>query len=216
MKKLLSVLAFAGIFGSALFGCVEDNPYVLLGGVTLAGQCSPTSTDQEYLAGITCDPSDGGAGYLSAQILNYITGASPWSGSGGGSGTTFQATPVNPGLIFLDTIIMSCKSVNGKSDACKGSDDIEVSANVPIQGSGSGYCHTFAFDIAKLASWGSGTVNVSVYAKYHDSSYIKGETSRTLFVINLNSDGNEFPCSVGLMPAQDDSGNGGDEPEPED
>ena len=203
MKKTLSALAIALLMGIAP-GCVEDSQNVLLDAVMQDGACSSSGSDQQSFAGITCDPSSGGAGYLAVHVVNNITGATPWSGSGGGSGTTFQTTPPNQGLIFLDKIIMSCKSVGGEKDACKGKDKIEVEVNTPISGSGGGACQSFTFDIAKISAWGTGTVNADVYAKYHDSSHIKGETSHTQIVFNLKS--GEGSCELLMLP-----GGGGDE-----
>lgn len=177
MKKILSFLAVAGIACSTLVGCVDDNQYVVARGFVL-GDCDSTGDDNAYVGTITCDPGSGGVLHgMQLQIINYITGESPWSASGGGSGTTFEPEIINPGVIFIDTITLKCKSIDGDSSACDGIDPIESQMNLAISGNSGGACVGIPIDISEIAGWGGSSIVVDGYASYHDSSLIKGDTS---------------------------------------
>lgn len=202
MKKLYAMLMLAGLACSALQGCVDDNQYVVLRGITADGACDATSDDQTYVTNASCN-NDGGTAHVSAQVMNYITGETPWSGSGSGSGTTFETTIPNPGMIFVDKIILSCTSVDGESDACDGAENIEISSNVPISGSTGGACIPLAIDLSKLGEWtSSGALVVDIYAKYHDSSLIKGETSHSQ--VTFSFDASAKSCSQTLAASSED------------
>lgn len=193
MKKILSFLAAAGVVCAALSGCVDDNQYVVAKGLVVGGDCNPTSEDQSYFAGTTCNPSGGGVVYGYLHIMNYVTGKLPWSSAGGGSGTTFEAEVVNPGVIFIDKIMIECRAIDGDHSGCNGVDPIEISRNAPVNGSGGGYCAVVPFDFGTIASWGGNEITVEVYAKYHDSSLIKGETSHVVSTFTFA--GNAGPCN---------------------
>lgn len=192
MKKILSFLASAGFVCAALSGCVDDNQYVVARGLVV-GDCNATSEDQTYFAGATCNPSGGGSVVAYLQVMNYITGEVPWSSSGGGSGTTFETTIINPGLVYIDKIIIKCKAIDGDSSGCDGTEPIEISTNVPVNGSGGGTCAPVPIDFGTIAGWGGNSVTIDAYAKYHDSSLIKGETSHVAATIMF--DGSAGSCN---------------------
>lgn len=184
MKKILSLLALAGL---ALTGCVDDNPSVILNGLT-KGECSPSGSDQEMWAAEVCDPSVSPIALVSFHLNNYITGEPPWSSSGGGSGTTFEPEIVNPGQIFLDAVVIKCDSVDGSAANCAGIEPITVSQGAPVAG-GAGVCGDFYLDIATIASWGTNVV-IDISVKYHDASLIKGQSSHyKLPILFLQSNG---------------------------
>ncbi|GEM_PF-5115320 len=195
MKKILSFIAGFLIVSGAFSGCVEDNQYIVLRGIT-SKSCEPTGSNQTY--GGTCGMSstrkmkDGSIQYvdnrLYAHITNDTTGNSPWSSSGSSSsGSTFEGTIPNAGLIYADEIIIRCESINGDKDACKGKDPIKQKINSPVEANG-GAC--LGFDASEAEAWGD-HVEISVQVSYHDPSYIKGKTGKAEITFSSSLSYNE-------------------------
>ena len=175
MKKIISLMAGFVIASCALSGCVDDPPNVVLKSIATTGSCSATSDNGSTLAG--CNPKFDDNNImigLSAQVMNYIPGSTPWSSSGGSSGgSTFETTIVNPGLIYIDKIKYECVSVGGSKDGCKGWDSVSEKTNIPVSGSGGGACIPLATGILQFLKNGSGDdLQISIQVFYHDSSLI--------------------------------------------
>ena len=186
MKKLLSVLAVAGIAASALTGCVDDNQYVVAMGVTFANSCDQSSTDQTYLLGIECDPSTVSES-AALHIINHITGKVGWTSDSSSNGTTYEPQIPNAGNIFIESIVIKCDRVDGETSGCDGTDPIVIDLNMAVGGSGSGACIGFIPDMKIISSWGSDVV-IDIYAKYHDASLIQGKSSHTKLNMKFTKD----------------------------
>ena len=190
MKKLIISLFSLGMAGMLLSGCVNDNQYVVLKGLVPGplSECDATSESQTYQYAVgPCIWSADASMLLSAQVMNFITGEVPWSSAGSGSGTTFEGEIVNPGIVYLDNIMIECKSVDGEPDGCDGVDPVTISANFPIKGGGGGICLNFDLNqIMDFSQWDGQVVVLEIYGNYHDPSRVSGTTSHVDFTAYLN------------------------------
>jgi hypothetical protein len=188
MKKILSVLAFAGL---ALTGCVENNSSVIINGIVAEEECSPSGGDQKMFAFDICDPGAYPVVSVPLHLNNYLTGESPWSSSGSGSGTTFEPDIINPAMVFIESYTIKCDRADGDTAACEGTEPIVFYKGTAFQGNGSGLCSSIMLDVATVASWGTNVI-IDISAQYTDGGLIKGETNHLKF--NLTFQSNNRPC----------------------
>ena len=190
MKKLIISLFSLGMAGMLLSGCVNDNQYVVLKGLVPGplSECDATSESQTYQYAVgPCFYSSEATMPLSAQVMNFITGEVPWSSAGSGSGTTFESEIVNPGIVYLDNIVINCKSVDDDPDGCGEDKPVTISANFPIKGGGGGICMNFDLNqLLDFSQWDGQVVILEIYGNYHDSSHVSGSTSHLDFTVYLN------------------------------
>lgn len=188
MKKILSILGLAGL---ALTGCVDDNPSVILNGIVFEEECSPSGGDQKIFAGDVCDPGAYPIVNINLHLNNYITGESPWSSSGSGSGTTFEPDISNPGMVFIKSYTIKCDRVDGDPAGCEGTKPITVYKSNAFSGNGSGLCDAIYLDVETIASWGTNVV-IDISAQYDDGGLIDGESSHIKLPLIFQSNGR--PC----------------------
>lgn len=206
MNKIFKFLsAVALIAGSSLVlqSCVEDNSYVIVNGlVPLADDgsmaCDATSDDQDYESVVydtssVQDTDDNGNkkdtdtdnvvfGHL--NVRNYISADSGWSSSSGSSsGSTFEPEPPNRGMVYIDKIVVKCRSIDGDKKACKDKESLEFPTNTPIA-SGGGACISFDLDKSKYKGWNSQSeIVLDISVKYHDTGILSGTSSSSAITI---------------------------------
>ena len=188
MKKILSILGLAGL---ALTGCIENNSSVILNGIVAEEECSPSGGDQKMFAGNACDPGVLPIVTINLHLNNYITGESPWSSSGSGSGTTFEPDISNPGMVFIKSFTIKCDRVDGDPAGCEGTEPITVYKSHAFSGNGSGYCSAIWLDVGTIASWGTNVV-IDISAQYDDGGLIDGESSHIKLPLIFQDNGQ--PC----------------------
>ncbi len=205
MKKALLALVALATLCPALSGCVDENPNVVIVGITLPktediGEDSECEVNNpKNLASEI--PICNNARQFTGTILfkNLISGTVPWTSSGGGSGTTYQSEQANPGVIWLDRIYLKCVSVVEECSSgddscykeyeisCSGEEALEIPISMALPGNESGLCWPFSYSAQPILNWISdytdaddAYVMLDIYAHYHDSGKMSGNTSHTL------------------------------------
>lgn len=213
MKKLLFALAALGMLCPMLSGCVDDNPSVVLLGAKVT-KAEDLADDQECdLSGTSdmsafiplCQLNGSDLPSFSATLMfkNYVSGEVPWTGSGGGSGTTFNHEQSNPGMVWIDRIYLKCASIVDKcapgddscykeyETSCSGEEALEIPVSFSLSGSEGGSCYGMTYSTQPILNWindyASDSSNayavVDIYGHYHDSGKMSGYTSHILMPV---------------------------------
>ena len=208
----------AALLALPLMGCVAENASVVIQGVIspITNDCTSPGNADVFMSGSTLDASIPGNAYHSwLSLRNYTTSESPWqsSGSGAGSGATFDPTVPNRGTIFINAVVFNCIEINGSAAACRGAREIrKTSAGMPVPANGVAIV-PFAISFSDVADWGvTGDVTLGISVAYHDTGVIKGTSSQTVFRLVHKSF--EFPeCEQDIsapsdcaIPGQDGDG----------
>ena len=182
MKKWISIVPVCALAACFLGACVDDNPTVILHGLAKGASCEATSTDQTYIYGAYCMPTDAMYVNGSLHIMNYASTGDTWASSGStSSGTTFDPTIPNVNAVFVDEIVFKCKTIDGDPKACENVDSIRSRVNTMVS-AGGGVC--ISMPAVDLSSWGGSSLDVEIFVNYHDASgYMTGSSSRFLFKI---------------------------------
>lgn len=207
MKKALLSLVALGVLCPMLSGCVDENPNVVLVGAVstrtedIKDEPKCETDDLAMTAYVpVCDSSKFSELGLTLVFKNYITGEVPWSGGGGGSGTTYSSEQANPGVIWIDRIYLKCHSIVDKcapgdeecfkeyETPCSSEEALEVRVSVPVTGSEGSICYPIIYSVAPIVNWisayaedpSNAYANIEVYGHYHDSGKMSGYTSHSI------------------------------------
>lgn len=182
MKKWISIVPVCALAACFLGACVDDNPTVVLHGLTKGAACEATSLDQTYVGGAICMPDKAMYVNGSLHVMNYASTGDTWTSSGStSSGTTFEPEIPNLNATFIDEVVFKCKTIDDDPKACEKVESIRSRVNVMIP-AGGGAC--IPMPSVDFSSWGGSSLDVEIFVKYHDASgYMTGNSSRILFKI---------------------------------